>query len=155
MLAPMPGRWAPVSVAGVSMSEEIRASAAAHRDLGPGYDTAIAEGLVERIGQEIDRRIDARLNGAALYGGQPRPVPPLAAPPAPAPVPSPPPARVTGGPGFFSVVLALGSMAFALGATIAIVHPGDGNHIGAGAPLILLIWGAVVAVNYFYARHRS
>ncbi|MGO8896178.1 MAG: hypothetical protein ACLP8X_01635 [Streptosporangiaceae bacterium] len=40
---------------------EIRASVAAHADLGPGYDDAVAEGLVERIGAEIDKRIDARL----------------------------------------------------------------------------------------------
>jgi len=40
---------------------EIRASVAAHQDLGPGYDEAVAEGLVERIGAEIDKRIDARL----------------------------------------------------------------------------------------------
>ena len=40
---------------------EIRASVAARADLGPGYDDAVAEGLVERIGEEIDRRIDARL----------------------------------------------------------------------------------------------
>src|SRR5712691_10072017 len=40
---------------------EIRASVAAHADLGPGYDDAVAEGLVERIGTEIDKRIDARL----------------------------------------------------------------------------------------------
>ncbi len=40
---------------------EIRASVAAHQDLGSGYDDAVAEGLVERIGAEIDKRIDARL----------------------------------------------------------------------------------------------
>src|SRR5215471_14058774 len=40
---------------------EIRASVAARADLGPGYDDAVAEGLVERIGAEIDKRIDARL----------------------------------------------------------------------------------------------
>src|ERR1700737_199893 len=40
---------------------EIRASVAAHADLGPGYDDPVAEGLVERIGAEIDKRIDARL----------------------------------------------------------------------------------------------
>src|ERR1700734_1453109 len=42
---------------------EIRASVAAHEDLGPGYDDAVAEGLVERIGAEIDKRIEARLAG--------------------------------------------------------------------------------------------
>ena len=35
---------------------EIRASVAAHADLGPAYDDAVAEGLVERIGAEIDAR---------------------------------------------------------------------------------------------------
>ena len=40
---------------------EIRASVGAHHDLGPGYDDAVAEGLVERIGAEIDKRIEAQL----------------------------------------------------------------------------------------------
>ncbi|MFY9927754.1 MAG: hypothetical protein WAK82_07125 [Streptosporangiaceae bacterium] len=50
---------------------EIRASVAAHQDLGSGYDDAVAEGLVERIGTEIDKRIDARLGqiGAAGLAG--------------------------------------------------------------------------------------
>src|ERR1017187_2916362 len=43
---------------------EIRASVAAHQDLGSGYDEAVAEGLVERIGAEIDKRIDARLGSS-------------------------------------------------------------------------------------------
>jgi hypothetical protein len=44
---------------------EIRASVSARHDLGPGYDDAVAEGLVERIGAEIDKRIDARLGRPA------------------------------------------------------------------------------------------
>jgi hypothetical protein len=39
--------------------DEISASVGALRDLGPGYDQALAEGLVERIGAEIDQRIAA------------------------------------------------------------------------------------------------
>jgi hypothetical protein len=39
--------------------DEIVAAAAAHAELGPGYDDAVAEGLVERIGAEIDRRVEA------------------------------------------------------------------------------------------------
>ena len=57
---------------------EIRASVGAHSDLGPGYEDAVAEGLVERIGAEIDKRIDARLaqtpghqGPAAPAGAQP------------------------------------------------------------------------------------
>jgi hypothetical protein len=41
---------------------EIAASAAALQDLGPGYDQALAEGLVERIGAEIDQRIAAEID---------------------------------------------------------------------------------------------
>jgi hypothetical protein len=41
--------------------DDITAAAAAHRELGPEYDSAVAEGLVDRIGAEIDKRIDARL----------------------------------------------------------------------------------------------
>ena len=60
---------------------EIRASVAAHQDLGPGYEDAVAEGLVERIGAEIDKRIDARLGysehrGPGIAGaGTPGPAP--------------------------------------------------------------------------------
>jgi len=57
---------------------EIRASVGAHADLGPGYEDAVAEGLVERIGAEIDKRIEARLaqtpghqGPAASAGAQP------------------------------------------------------------------------------------
>ena len=41
--------------------DDIAAAAAAHRELGREYDSAVAEGLVERIGAEIDKRIDSRL----------------------------------------------------------------------------------------------
>ena len=41
---------------------EIAASVAALQDLGPGYDQALAEGLVERIGADIDRRIAAEVD---------------------------------------------------------------------------------------------
>jgi hypothetical protein len=58
---------------------EIRASVGAHDDLGPGYDDAVAEGLVERIGAEIDKRVEAQLRRySASYG-------PYFAPPGPPP----------------------------------------------------------------------
>src|SRR5947207_8329780 len=40
---------------------EIAASVAALQDLGPGYDQALAAGLVERIGADIDKRIAAQI----------------------------------------------------------------------------------------------
>ena len=41
---------------------EIAASVAAHQHLGPGYEQALAEGLVERISTEIDDRITAQID---------------------------------------------------------------------------------------------
>src|ERR1700678_3839430 len=61
---------------------EIRASVAAHQDLGPGYEDAVAEGLVERIGAEIDKRIDARLGYGEHHGPGPAGA---GTPPGPAP----------------------------------------------------------------------
>ena len=122
----------------MSISDEVRASAAAHRDLGPGYETAVAEGLVERIGEEIDRRVDARLYGQAPYQAPPRPR--LRREPVP------------GRTGFGAVVLALGSMGMAIGATAAVLHPGQAS--GGMGWLVALIWLVIGAINVAYARHR-
>ena len=46
----------------IDSQAEIAASVAALRDLGPGYDQGVAEGLVERIGTEIDKRIAAQID---------------------------------------------------------------------------------------------
>lgn len=139
VLAPViPARPA-VSVGSVSISDEVRASAAAHRDLGPGYDVAVAEGLVERIGEEIDRRVDAR-----LYSQAPSQTPPTR--------PRPRREPLAGRLGFGTVVLALGSMGMAIGATATVLHPGQAS--GGMQWLVALIWIVIGAVNVAYARHR-
>ena len=46
----------------IDSQAEIAASVAALQDLGPGYDQALAEGLVERIGADIDKRIAAEID---------------------------------------------------------------------------------------------
>lgn len=43
--------------------ENIAAASAVRQELGSAYDDVIAEGLIDRIGAEIDKRIDARLEG--------------------------------------------------------------------------------------------
>ena len=98
----------------MSLRDEVAASAAAHRDLGPGYDTAVAEGLVERIGEEIDRRVDARLFGHP-----------------PAPAPRPRRVREPGRIGVAPVFLALVSMAGGIGATVAVISPRGTGSIDA------------------------
>jgi hypothetical protein len=47
------------------MRNEIAAATAAHDELGRDYDGAIAEGLIDRIGAEIDKRVDARMRAGA------------------------------------------------------------------------------------------
>ena len=142
VLAPVfPARPA-VSVGPVRISDEVRASAAAHRDLGPGYDVAVAEGLVERIGEEIDKRVDARLYSQA---------PSQARPPRPRPRPRREP--LAGRLGFGTVVLALGSMGMAIGATATVLHPGQAS--GGVQWLVALIWIVIGVVNVAYARYRQ
>jgi hypothetical protein len=125
----------------VSIREEVQASAAAHRDLGPGYEGAVAEGLVERIGEEIDRRVDARLFGQLGTSAPPRPRR----------------APVHGRLGLGRVLLALGSMGLAIGATAAVLHPGDNpdGSVSAGqGVLVALIWIVIGAVNLAYANRN-
>ena len=139
MLAPVIPARSAVSVGPVSISDEVRASAAAHRDLGPGYDVAVAEGLVERIGEEIDKRVDARLYSQATSQAPPRRPRPRREP-------------LAGRLGFGTVVLALGSMGMAIGATATVLHPGQAS--GGVQWLVALIWIVIGAVNVAYARHR-
>lgn len=128
----------------MSISDEIRASAQAHQDLGPNYDTAVAEGLVERIGDEIDKRIDTRLYGYPQVQQRPQMAPP--------PIPQPPQVRQAGRVGAWQVILALGSMGLAVGATGAALHPGSGAH--ASAAVVALIWIVIGVVNVAYARRH-
>jgi hypothetical protein len=140
----------------VNERDEISASVAAHAELGPRYDSAVAEGLVERIGDEIDKRIDARLGGQprrAPSGGPttpayrgpeiPTPLMPPAAPPSVAP-------RRAGG--LSGMVLGLGSMGLGVGATAVVV----GHHVQSIAALfmVLLIWAAIAVINIAHAQRR-
>jgi hypothetical protein len=124
----------------VSIRDEVAASAAAHRDLGPGYDTAVAEGLVERIGEEIDRRVDARLFGHLQA-------------PVPSPAPRPRRVREPGRIGVAPVFLALVSMGGGIGATVAVVQPAYPDRMNPmQAVLVALIWIVIGAINISYAR---
>ena len=123
----------------MSIREEVQASAAAHRDLGPGYDAAVAEGLVERIGEEIDRRVDARMFGNPQAPARPRRAP------------------VPGRIGVGRVFLALGSMGLAIGGTVAVLHPGDSppGTVSAGQFLLVaLIWVVIGVINVAYANRN-
>jgi hypothetical protein len=147
---------------------EIRASVGAHADLGPGYEDAVAEGLVERIGAEIDKRIEARLaqTGAAAAPG------PAAGAGGPAGYPGfqggyqgylgpvlppgyqlgPPPVRPSpaGARNVATTITALGSVALGVAATAIVSSAGS---LGGQGFIILLIWVAIAIINVAYARH--
>jgi hypothetical protein len=116
--------------------EEIAASVGAHRDLGPAYDDAIAAGLVERIGAEVDRRIDERI---AQYQTGARPAAggdPVASPQAQHLSAVHPGGQIS----WQQAALALGSMIIGLIASVSI------NTAGNPWPVIV-IWLAIVAIN--------
>jgi hypothetical protein len=106
------------------MEDEIRAAVGAHQDLGPGYDAAVAEGLVERIGAEIDKRIDTRLGPADRTPARTR----RAAP--------------------FAPVVALGSLGLGVAAT-AVVTSHGGPAVGKVFEVIV-IWVAIMCVAAVY-----
>jgi hypothetical protein len=149
--------------------EEIAASIAARAELGPRYEDAVAEGLVERIGAEIDKRVDARLRGVGHYGypqsmPEPRhaPVhpapPPVAQVPQPSPIPQPPamagsvPARRGAGATVASLILAFGSMGLGVGATAVVA---TNIHATTGAVIaIVVIWIAIMGINVENAKRH-
>lgn len=149
--------------------EEIAASVAAHAELGSRYDAALAEGLVERIGEEIDRRVDARLRGMGAGHQQAAPrlgyqspgqqiVPPgypgshqQAAPAATVPSTSPQQAPHRSN-GVTGMILGLGSMGIGIGATAAVVsHHVDGV---AAVLIVLVVWLAIVVINIAHSQRR-
>jgi len=161
---------------------EIRASVGAHADLGPGYEDAVAEGLVERIGAEIDRRIDARLaqtpghqGPAAPAGAQPGVPAPAGVASAVGPAGADGPAGYPAYQGYPGPVLPPGyqlgppparpsqlgarhvaSTITALGSmamgVAATAIVAHADALGGQGFIILLIWVAIAIINVVYAR---
>lgn len=146
-----------------SHRQEIAASVGAQQTLGPGYDQVLAEGLVERIGEEIDNRVAARLNrqlGMETAGQAPRP---------PGPQADWRQVRRTqrqlARAGRPSILLGLGSMAAAISVSaIVLVNDAyqmtpDGNTVRSGPSgmaylLTALIWIIIGVINVAYARRQ-
>ena len=112
---------------------ELRAAAETHKELGPDYRDAVLDSFVERVGREIDARVDARLAQAAV-----RPVAPQPAPPPPARQPKQ----------YSPLAMALGSIA--LGIPITAIVVAAGNH-PAGFGGLLVVWIAIAVINVAYA----
>jgi hypothetical protein len=128
--------------------EDIAAAAAAHHELGHDYDGAVAEGLIERIGAEIDKRVDTRLGqrddrpAQRAKRGQLTPA-----------------TRHS----WAMIVLGLGSTgigaivsAAVLNASQSVTADGATSNTIGGAQVVILafIWIIIGAINVAYARSR-
>jgi hypothetical protein len=107
--------------------EEITAATAAHRELGPGYDDAVAEGLVERIGAEVDKRVDARLTQHGM------------------------PSRRLARPSSSGTFFGLGSMVVGGITAVSIMN----THGGNSTAVVALIWIVIGIINVAYAWARK
>ena len=112
---------------------ELRAAAETHKELGPEYQDAVLESFVERVGREIDARVDARLAQAAV-----RPVAPQPAPAQPARQPKQ----------FSPLPMALGSIALGIPITAIVVSAGT-HPVGFWG--LLVVWIAIAVINVAYA----
>ena len=102
--------------------DEFRAAAEVHRELGPEYDKAVVESFLQRLGPEIDARVDARVAEELEAGaGQPR---------------TP------------SMRLAITSMALGIPLT-GIVASGSDHAVGLIG--VLIVWLAIAIINVAYA----
>ncbi len=127
--------------------QNIAAAAAVHQELGRDYDLAVAEGLIERIGEEIDKRVDARL----AQSGAPPP-----------PVPRPRVGQLVPGSrsAWPAAILGLGSMGIGAGVSAAIlaasttIGPDSVTHHFGGDQVILIafIWIMIAVINIAFSR---
>ena len=134
--------------------EDVAVATAVHTELGHEYNSAVAEGLVERISSEIDKQVDARL---AERGVQ------LALQPSQTV--------------WANVAMGLGSVGLGVAATAVTLHslstsgvvPKASIDLGsfraslmtstssistAQVVLIVLIWAVIAVVNIAYARRH-
>jgi hypothetical protein len=114
------------------MPEELRAAAEVHTELGPGYRDAVVESFLDKVGREIDARVDARL----AHGHQP--------PPPPVPQ-NQQQARDN--------TFKLAVVSIALGIPITAIVTSAGNH-PTGIWGLLVVWMAIAAINVANALHN-
>jgi hypothetical protein len=122
-------------VSGTSLTpDELRAAAETHRELGPDYQSAVIDSFIDKVGREIDARVDARLGQARV----PSPYPGY-----PGPHQMAPKQQSSGRNG----QLALAIVSLSLGVPMTAIALG--TH--AGNLALFIIWLGIVAVNAAFA----
>jgi hypothetical protein len=113
--------------------DEIRAAAETHSELGPEYQSAVIDSFIDKVGREIDARVDARMRvqQPMSYPGQFQ---------AQMPVPKQP-----GHPRSAQFALAIVSIALGIPLTAIALA----NH--AGDVALFVIWLGITVINVAYA----
>lgn len=132
--------------------DELRAAAEVHSELGPDYRDHVVESFLDKVGREIDARVDARLNGA-------RPQPQY--PPQPqygqqqfAPQP-PPQQQVARQPRDHSLALAIVSMALGVPLTAIVLGLTNQESGSVSFAVLLVVWISIAVINVSHNRHRN
>lgn len=121
--------------------DEIRAAAETHHELGPTYQSAVIDSFLDKVGREIDARVDARVAAAQVAAAQ------VAAAQQQMPA-APAKPRAAREPSAF--VLAVVSMGCGIPLT-AIVAAAGPHPVGLGG--VLVIWLAIAVINVAYSLH--
>ncbi|HEX4818210.1 MAG TPA: hypothetical protein VFV66_36195 [Nonomuraea sp.] len=111
----------------MSTGDELKAAVSARRDLGPEFEDAIVESFLDKMGKEVDRRVDERLAQAA-------------------------PAAVAGGGASDSQRLALAIVSLSLGTvlTLAVMLLGDGR-----GTYLIPVWLGIIIVNVVFNNRKG
>jgi hypothetical protein len=110
--------------------EELRAAAEVHRELGPAYRDAVVDSFLDKVGREIDARVDARLTRDQ------------------------PAVRQQRAAGDHSFALAIMSLLAGIPITAIVVAAGHNNSGAAEFGGLLLVWAAITVINVAYALHN-
>lgn len=114
--------------------EEIRAAAEVHDELGPRYRDAVIESFLDKVGREIDARVDSRLaqQGPAHPAQTGR--------------------RGHHHSGSSSLPLAVVSLIFGIPLTAITVAAGPHP---VGLPGLIVVWAAIAVINVAYNLSQS
>ncbi|MGN9844773.1 hypothetical protein ACTMTI_42255 [Nonomuraea sp. H19] len=111
----------------MSTGDELKAAVSARRDLGPEFEDAIVESFLDKMGQEVDRRVDERLAQAA------------------------PKAAARGGTADGQrLALAIVSLCLGTVATLAFIFMGEDR-----ASFLVPVWIAIIIVNVVFNSNRG
>ncbi|MER6513631.1 hypothetical protein ABT158_42940 [Nonomuraea sp. NPDC001636] len=111
----------------MTTGDELKAAVSARRDLGPDFEDALVESFLDKVGQEVDRRVDERLAGAAPRAKAP--------------------ARGSDGQ---RLALAIVSLSLGTLSTVALAFAGGGRAIA-----LIPIWVGIIIVNVVFNGSRE